>query len=147
MGGKSGAKGGEPQGFVSGGVLNSFFQREEDGGAGHVAVAAQNFAGFGKLKRWQRGFDGLDHIAAAGVGNDLVGPFFESCVKRGDRFGGEFGHAAVKLVFEFAGGVHEADFFALDRDMMGVESMETTTIIVVGIAGEDGGCGAIAEEA
>jgi hypothetical protein len=53
----------------------------------------------------------------------------------------------VKLVFEFAGRIYEADFFALDRDMMGIESMETTTIIVVGIAGEDGGCGAIAEEA
>ena len=127
--------------------MNSFFQREEDRGAGHVAVAAQNFAGFGELKRWQRGFDGLDHIATAGVGNNLVGPFLEPCVKRGDRFGGEFGHAAVKLVFEFAGGVYEADFFAFGRDMMGVESMETTAIIVVGIAGEDGGGGAIAEEA
>ena len=141
------AEGGEPQEFVWRGVLNSFFQRKEDRGAGHVAVAAQDFAGFGELKGWQRGFDGLDHIAAAGVGNDLVGPFFESCVKRGDRFGGEFGHAAVKLVFEFAGGVYEADFFAFGRDMMGIESMETTTIIVVWIAGEDGGCGAIAEEA
>ena len=110
-------------------------------------MAAQNFAGFGELKRWQRGFDGLDHIAATGVSDDLVGPFFESCVKRGDRIGSEFGHAAVELVFEFAGGVYEADFFAFDRDMMGIESMETTRIIVVGISGENGGCGTIAEEA
>ena len=127
--------------------MHSFFQREEDRGAGHVAVAAQDFAGFGELKGWQRGFDCFDHIAATGVGDDLVGPFFKSCVKRGDRFGGEFGHAAVKLVFEFAGGVYEADFFAFDWDMMGIESMETTAIIVVGISGEDRGCGAIAEEA
>ncbi len=53
----------------------------------------------------------------------------------------------MELVFEFTGGVYEADFFALDRDMMSVESMETTAIIVVGIAGENGSCGTIAEEA
>ena len=78
MGCKAGAKGGEPQGFVSGGVLHSFFQREEDRGAGHVAVAAQDFAGFSELKRWQRGFDCFDHIATTGVGDDLVRLFFES---------------------------------------------------------------------
>ena len=147
MGRESGAEGGEPQRFVWGGVLNSFLQRKEDRGAGHVAVAAQNFAGFDELIGRQRGLDRLDHIATAGVGDDLVGPFLKSCVKRGDRVGGEFGHAAVKLVFEFSGGVYKADFFAFDRDMKGVESMETTTIIVVVFSGEDGGRGAIAEEA
>ncbi len=145
MGCESGAEGGEPQGFVWRGALNSFLERKEDRGAGHVAVTAQDFAGFGELKGWQRGFDCLNHIATAGVGDDLVGPFLESLVKRGDRFGSEFGHAAMKLVFEFAGGVYKADFFAFDRDMMGVESMETTRIIVVGISGENGGGGTIAE--
>ena len=78
MSGETGAEGGEPERFVFGGVFYSFFQRKEDRGAGHVAVAAEDFAGFGELKGWQRGFDGFDHIATTGVGDDLVGFFFES---------------------------------------------------------------------
>jgi hypothetical protein len=108
-------------------------------------MAAEDFAGFGELEAGQGGLEGFDYIAAAGVGEDLGGLFREPSVKGGDGFGGEVGDAAVELVLEFSGGVDEADFLAIGRDVVGVEGMETTAIIVGGFPGEDGGGRAIAE--
>ena len=93
-------------------------------------MAAQDFAGFGEVEIRQGGLDGLDDIAAAGVGEDLGGLFREPCVKGGDGLRGERGDAAVELVLEFPGGVGETDFLAIGRDVVSVEGMETTATLV-----------------
>ena len=147
MRGKTCSEGGEPEGIRVRVCAEAFLQGEEKGGAGHIAVAAEDFAGFGEVEAGEGGFEGFDDIAAAGVSQDLVGLFWKSFKKDGDGLSGEVGDAAVELVFEFSGGVNEADFLAIGGDVVGVEVFEFPSGFRGGLAGEEEGGGAITEEA
>lgn len=113
MGGEAGSKGGEPKGGIVGVGFEAVGEGVEDRGAGHVAMVGEDLAGLGEVERGELGFDGLNDIAAAGVGEDLLWIGEAATVEGGDGFCGEAGDRAVELVFEFSAGVFETDFFAV----------------------------------
>ena len=76
----------------------ALLQREEHRRAAHIAIVAQDFAGFRELER-QHPFQRIHHVATAGVGEDLVRVARAQGVKLGNRLGREGGHRAVQLVF------------------------------------------------
>ena len=110
-------------------------------------MAEEDFPGFGEVEAGDGGFDGLNDIASAGVGDDLVGLRAAAVVEGGYGGGGEVWDAAVELVFEFSAGVGEADFLAVGGDVVGVEVVKFPAGCGRLLPGKDGGGGSVAEQA
>lgn len=96
--------------------------------------------------KWQHAFDCFDHVAAAGMGEDLIGIGGALFVKLGDSGGRDAGDGAVELVLQLAGGIDEADFLAFFGLVDGGEIFRKP-IAGISLAGPDRGRCAIAENA
>ena len=145
MGGEAGAEGGEPVALIRRGSVEALLQGHQHGGAAHVAAAGEDRAGLVQRKR-QHIFQGLDDIASAGVGDDLIGIGRAAGVERGDGFARELRDGAVQLVLEFPLIIAEADFFAVLGPMRGGE-MAGLPLVRSSLARPDRGRGTIAEQA
>lgn len=147
MGGEAGSERGEPKFLVGGMGAKAFFEGEENRGAGHVAMAAEDFAGFCEMKIRECGFDGFDDIAPTGVGKDLFWVSGAAGEEGGDCICCKARDGAVELVFEFPVRVGETDFFPLGGDVVGIERVKFQKVVCVLLAAENGSGGAVSEKA
>ena len=113
-------------------------------------MAAEDFAGGGEVVARKFCGNGVDHVLAAGVGNDAADGFGvelldSALVEECDGVGGEIGNGGSEEVAEFSVAVLEADFVAVRGVVMGVEA-EAAKLSGLGRALPDGRSGAIAEE-
>lgn len=99
MGGKACAEGGEPDCFCIRVRGEGLLEGGEDAGAADVSVAVEDGAGFFEGVGGEALFDGLNNIAAAGVGDKAVwwGGFVLEELE--DGICCECGDFAVELVF------------------------------------------------
>ena len=107
MGAEAGTKTYEPPiaARLGAGGAQRFFEGEEHRRAAHVAVVAEHGARGVERMGGERGFEGFDDLASAGVGDDAVdggGIGGLGCEERGDGIGGEGGHGFVEEVAEFS---------------------------------------------
>src|SRR5690606_9106088 len=110
-----------------------------------VAMVAQHFAAF-REGEGERGFEGVENIAPAGVGEDLIGIGGAVSIELGNGFGSQGWHRAMELVFQFSVGVDEADFFPFMRKVKGGEAPRLPLAGSVP-RGPNGGGGTVTEEA
>src|ERR1035437_1446003 len=102
--------------------LERLLQREEHRRAAHVAEMVQRAGACLERMRREDGSDRLEHIAAAGMHDNLHdGPQAAIRPEPADGAGGELGHGAVEEIAELAVALLKAKFVALGGQVQGVE--------------------------
>ena len=148
MRGKTGAEGGEPERLTVGLLAQPLLQGKEHRWAGKVSMTAENLAGFGKRVIGNGRFDGFNHIATTGMGEDLLRVAAASSKELGHGLRSQSRNGTVELVLQTPTAVDEANFLTLLGHVVGIKVIETP-----GEAGlrhlltKDGSGGAITKEA
>ena len=114
MGGKPGAKRGEPDVPGAPGGKRPL-QGHQHARAADISVVPENSSGFQQRKSRQLPLQSLDDIAAAGVRNNRIRLAGTMPEQLADRLGRKGWHRAVELIFQPASGIHKTNFFPVLR--------------------------------